>query len=180
MISNYSEISLYFAYGSNMSLKQMDERFAEGPAKLKNLGRWSLDSLELEKVSSLGKGIVRGYELNFHKKKMASEVFEGFATISPKLNAQVEGVVYQLGKLHLDVLDFYEGVKNLHYTPEKVSVEISSTNEILEAVAYIAHPTKVDERCKPSRSYLDKLISGATEFQLSADAIQKLTAWETI
>lgn len=170
----------YCAYGSNMDPDQMDLRRIEGPAKLKNLGRWSSDSLELAKASSLGKGIIKNYELNFHKKKAGSTDFEGFANISKKDNSQVEVVVYQVTKQHLQVLDFYEGVKNFHYTPEQISVEICSTSEILEATVYIAHPTKIDERCKPSKNYLEKLIAGATEFQFSDETIRRLKEWETI
>ncbi len=176
---NSKQDYLYFAYGSNMSSEQMEQRFIEGPAKLKELNRWPLETLTVEKISYLGKGIVRNYELNFHKKRMQSTNFEGFANISPKENSQVDGVVYGLKETHLHVLDYYEGVKIEHYTRETATVEINSTKESRQAVVYIAHPTKIDERCKPSKVYMEKLIKGAREFQLNAEFIQRLEQWPT-
>ncbi len=173
---------LYFAYGSNMLSQQMEQRFVDGPRILKERGQWSSESVTLEKITYLGKGVLQNYERDFSKKNTNSKLsdFEGYANITSKINSQVEGVVYQLGEQHLQVLDLYEGVTTGHYTREIVTVEVGATQKMETAVVYIAHPSKVDDQCKPSKVYLDKLIAGAREFKLHPQTIQKLEQWPTV
>lgn len=178
-VLNSQATCLYFAYGSNMNSEQMEKRMVEGPIKLKEFSRWPFESLVIdEKITYLGKGILKGYELNFHKMKTTSNK-EGFASLSPNEDSQVEGVIYKVKEIHLYVLDFYEGVKTDHYTKEKVNVEVCATQESHPSAVYIAHPSKIDKERKPSKDYLSGLIKGAREFNLSPETIQKLEKWPT-
>ena len=87
------EETLYFAYGSNINLEQMEHRCPDallvGPVTLQN------------------------YELQFRG--------SGFATVSPKKGSVVHGLLWKLTPKSEQALDRYEGYPR-HYTKEQVSV----------------------------------------------------------
>ena len=81
------EETLYFAYGSNINLEQMEHRCPDaqlvGPVTLQN------------------------YELQFRG--------SGFATVSPKKGSVVHGLLWKLTPKSEQALDRYEGYPR-HYT----------------------------------------------------------------
>ena len=85
--------TLYFAYGSNINLDQMEQRCP--------------DAVALETVT------LHGYELAFRA--------GGVATIIPHEGSQVNGLLWELTPKCEEALDFYEGFPRL-YTKEQVTV----------------------------------------------------------
>ena len=94
--------TLYFAYGSNINLGQMEQRCPGarivGPVTLEN------------------------YELRFRG--------HGFATIAPKENCSVHGLLWKLTPACEQALDRYEGYPR-HYTKEPVTVRTADGREFL-------------------------------------------------
>ena len=101
------EETLYFAYGSNINLEQMEHRCPDaqlvGPVTLQN------------------------YELQFRG--------SGFATVSPKKGSVVHGLLWKLTPKSEQALDRYEGYPR-HYTKEQVSVR-TTDDAAVSVMAYI-------------------------------------------
>lgn len=162
-----------FAYGSNMDPAQMQQRMTVGPLKLKEQGIWKGDTT-LPEVVFVARATLLDYELVFHKKKGSSEV-EGFATVHPKPRSYVDGVLWAVFESHLLVLDQYEGVNERHYSRDSLVVQ-TYENKSVDAYTYIAFPERLDASRKPSKEYVDKLIRGATHFNLREETIRSLQA----
>ena len=105
------EETLYFAYGSNITLEQMAHRCPDaqivGPVTLEN------------------------YELQFRG--------SGFATVAPKKGSTVHGLVWKLTPNCEQSLDRYEGYPR-HYTKQTVTVKDAAGNEIPVMVYIMAEP----------------------------------------
>lgn len=105
------EENLYFAYGSNLDLKQMAQRCPDaeivGPVRLEN------------------------YELRFRG--------NGFATVTPKKGGVVYGLVWKITPNCEQSLDRYEGYPR-HYTKETVTVKDAAGAEIPVMVYIMAEP----------------------------------------
>lgn len=105
------EETLYFAYGSNINLEQMEHRCPDallvGPVTLQN------------------------YELQFRG--------SGFATVAPKKGSTVHGLVWKLTPNCEQSLDRYEGYPR-HYTKQTVTVKDAAGNEIPVMVYIMAEP----------------------------------------
>lgn len=89
-----NENKLYFAYGSNMSEKQMGERCGN--------------------VKCFGKAVLKGYRV----------VERLYADINLDADAVTEGVLYELNTEQIEKLDKREGVKKEFYYRFEVPVEI--------------------------------------------------------
>ena len=98
------EETLYFAYGSNINLEQMEHRCPDaqlvGPVTLQN------------------------YELQFRG--------SGFATVAPKKDCVVHGLLWKLTPKSEQALDRYEGYPR-HYTKEQVSYYYRAIQQGFEA-----------------------------------------------
>ena len=105
------EETLYFAYGSNINLEQMEHRCPDaqlvGPVTLQN------------------------YELQFRG--------SGFATVAPKKGSTVHGLVWKLTPNCEQSLNRYEGYPR-HYTKQTVTVKDAAGNEIPVMVYIMAEP----------------------------------------
>ena len=105
------EETLYFAYGSNINLEQMEHRCPDaqlvGPVTLQN------------------------YELQFRG--------SGFATVAPKKGSTVHGLVWKITPNCEQSLDRYEGYPR-HYTKETVTVKDAAGTEIPVMVYIMAEP----------------------------------------
>lgn len=105
------EENLYFAYGSNLDLKQMAQRCPDaeivGPVRLEN------------------------YELRF--------CGSGFATVAPRKGSVVYGLVWKLTPNCEQSLDRYEGYPR-HYTKETVTVKDAAGAELPVMVYIMAEP----------------------------------------
>ena len=102
---------LYFAYGSNINLEQMEHRCPDaqivGPVTLEN------------------------YELQFRG--------HGFATVAPKEGSVVHGLLWKLPPVSEQTLDRYEGYPR-HYTKEQVSVRTTDGAAVSVMVYIMAEP----------------------------------------
>lgn len=124
---------LYFAYGSNMKLEQMESR---------------------GKVISHTTAVLRDHKLVFNKisKRNPSE---GFANVIKSSGSVVEGVLYLLDD-DISQLDKSEGVP-VHYTKETMTVE-RADGTTLNALVYIANPDRTADNLLPSKEYVGKLL----------------------
>jgi gamma-glutamylcyclotransferase (GGCT)/AIG2-like uncharacterized protein YtfP len=141
---------MYFAYGSNINMKQMKQRCPS--AKL------------------YSKAILQGYQIIFpiFSKKWGG----GVAGICLKKGRQVEGVVYKMSKEDLKKLDRFEGVDKGYYYRKKVKVIIEN-GSILETWTYFPN---IDYKSSfpPSKKYLKKIFEGAKEHGLSKKHLKYL------
>jgi len=143
---------LYFAYGSNMKLEQMESR---------------------SKVISHTTAVLRDHRLVFNKVSKKNPR-EGFANVVKSEGSVVEGVLYLLDD-DISKLDKSEGVPN-HYTKEFMTVE-RMDGTVLEALVYVANPTRTSENLLPSREYVEKLMENK---RLSKDYIKLIKEHETL
>jgi gamma-glutamylcyclotransferase len=145
----------YFAYGSNMDSKQMSGRSI--------------------RFSQRTHAILMGYRLEFNK-VASRNAQEGYANVITFENGILEGVLYEIPDSDLSKLDVHEGYPN-HYDRIKVKVKLEDGQEV-EAVAYIAQPSRVRDGLKPTRDYLDHLL--AAKDILSEAYRRKLEAFQTL
>ena len=131
----------YFAYGSNLSHKQMRKRcpgaLPVGPARL------------------------IGFRLVFagYSERWGGAV----ADVRPDADWYVQGGVYRLGEWELKSLDSYEGYPDF-YLREDAQILLPS-GELTTAVMYrMAYAHEIG---KPSRSYLETIISGFFNFKVT-------------
>ncbi len=137
----------YFAYASNMSRTQVEQRAGE-PAE--------------ERVARLD-----NYELNFDKVTRGGT---GSANLTPAEGETVWGVLYRLSEPQLRGLDRFEGVPE-HYRRSEVNVTDAEGHKV-GAQVYLAR--KVRKGLKPDRHYLARIVQGAEEHGLPADYIAQL------
>ena len=146
---------MYFAYGSNMNPKRMQERGI--------------------KFSRREDAILEGWRLEFNKVASRNPK-EGYANIEPDKETVVEGILYEIQNSDLEKLDIREGYPR-HYNREKVKVKLDNGEEI-ETITYIAQLDKVRDGLKPSKRYLNHLLRGCD--LLSKEYCEKLGRWETL
>ncbi len=140
----------YFAYGSNLSPKQMLKRcpHAKFIAKAKILNH----TLVFTGYSSRWRG--------------------GVATIINKQNSSVWGVIYELDPDCLSRLDGFEGLKYKRYKRKRVVCHFANGKKKLASV-YIKEPRKITHS---GRRYFSTIIAGAEHFELPANYIKTLRA----
>ena len=127
---------IYFAYGSNMDKVQMNVRGVS--------------------YTSRRFGKLRGFKLIFNKK--ASKGNYAFANIIESENDLVEGVLYEFPDTEIRKLDEAEGFPN-HYIRTTVTINDSLETPI-QAITYIANPTKIVDGLFPQKEYMDHLLAG--------------------
>jgi gamma-glutamylcyclotransferase len=143
---------VYFAYGSNMDFKRLEER-----------------GISFEFI---GLGILENYELQFNKiAKNKSGI--GYANVVKQEGSKVEGLLFSIDNIH--ILDRYEGFPE-HYLKENLS--IYHLNERIEATVYVAAPDKIGLNLMPEKSYLNRLLA-AKEY-LSQEYFDFLDSTKTI
>jgi gamma-glutamylcyclotransferase (GGCT)/AIG2-like uncharacterized protein YtfP len=126
--------ALYFAYGSNMSSRQMAERCPGAAAA--------------------GIGLLRGFRICFDR---YSEGRQGHvADIVEDAAGEVWGVRWLVTEEHLAALDRFEGVARGAYRRRNVSVEVDGVSQ--QAIAYqVVEP---EDEGAPSDSYLAPFRAG--------------------
>lgn len=154
--------TLYFAYGSDMSLRQMQQRLLEA-------------ELVLEEIPRHGARL-SDYELRFAK-KVPTHPTIGFASIHAVPGQVVEGVLYELPIAALKVLDDAEGVTEGHYRRVTLQVECEAIGTVA-AETYVPGDDWVGEGLKPARNHLYRLLAG--ERFLSEPYFQRLKRTESI
>lgn len=119
--------------------------------------------------------IVKSHSLKFNKVASRNRK-EGYANIVPDEEGVVEGVLYDMLDSELSKLDKYEGYPD-HYDRVKMWVQLDDGQEV-EAFVYVAQPHKVKEGLKPSREYLDHLLTARDI--VSESYHRRLASWETL
>lgn len=137
----------YFAYGSNMDMNRLS-------------GRGILPITR-------HKGVLKGWKLKFNKK--ASKGDWSFANIEPSEEDVVEGLVFNINRSDLKLLDKFEGAPR-HYRREILIVK--TYLEDVKCITYIAQPEHVVEGLLPTKEYMEFLINGAK--MLSEEYQEKL------
>lgn len=140
----------YFAYGSNMDIKRLEERVG--------------------KVKSACHGCLTNYELVFNKKGNHGERYANIRETQRERKEVVEGVLYKLTKEQIARLDSCEGFKpdrkksQNHYTRKEMRVTalLNKGRITVSAYVYVAeNPQFISETNNtPSQEYLGHLLEG--------------------
>jgi gamma-glutamylcyclotransferase (GGCT)/AIG2-like uncharacterized protein YtfP len=132
----------YFAYGSNLSHKQMRKRCPDAQPKLT--------------------AILPDHKLVFAGR---SQTWPngGVASIEPSEGVDVAGAVYEVSQKCLDSLDAWEGYPDT-YRRNNVTV-FTESGDPLEAITYV-RVMQSDER-QPSREYLDIIREGYKDWGIA-------------
>jgi gamma-glutamylcyclotransferase len=128
----------YFAYGSNMGVRRMEERKVPFSAR---------------RAAHLC-----GYCLKFNKVAKAN-YREGKANIILDEDGLVEGALYEIEAISLPKLDNKEKYPE-HYLKIPVKVRLPDNGQEVCAITYIAHPDKIKEGLKPTKVYLQHMLEG--------------------
>ena len=137
----------YFAYGSNMNKKQMQERCGSG-------------------ARFLGKAHLPGYKFVYDG---YSQNWKGaVANIVPSEDEVVWGVLYEVSEDCEKNLDKYEGLGTA-YQKKRVFV-YDDLGTAYEAFVYLREP---QEPGKPSEDYVKTVVEGAREAGIPEDYIKK-------
>ena len=137
---------LYFAYGSNMNLDQMDFR--------------------CPKAAVVGNVRLEDYRLTFCSRNSGS----GVATILPEKGSYVDGVLWKITEDCERHLDFYEGYPNL-YGKETITVT-DQENKKIQVMAYVMNAPYKDCPSKPSNFYLKGILEGCRQNGLQEQPIR--------
>ena len=121
------------------------------------------------------KGILKDWKLVFNKINRRLKG-AGFANIVPESNFFVEGIIFEVNEITIDVLDRYEGSPNAYH--KKIIPVETNDNKSINCIVYIANHSKTNNSLKPEKKYLDHLLKGK-EF-LSENYFSDLQKFETI
>jgi cation transport regulator ChaC len=145
-----ADILLYFAYGSNMLTKRLAGR--------------------TDDCRPLGRATLAGHRLSFHKRsKDGSGKANAFRTGDE--GDHVIGVVFEIPAAGKPGLDRAEGL-NKGYRQKSVRVLLDGIGEV-EAFAYTAEPSAIDECLKPTAEYREKVLAGAKEHGLPETYVEE-------
>lgn len=132
----------YFAYGSNLSRKQMLRRCPNAKPKFK--------------------AILPDHKLIFAgRSRQWSD--GGVASVTPRIGDEVAGGVYEISEECLASLDIYEGYPTL-YDRLTVTVFIEFSKPV-EAIAYIK--VRQSDETQPSQEYLDTIQDGYRDWGIA-------------
>jgi len=132
----------YFAYGSNLSQKQMAERCPDSkPAFVATLPNYKV--------------IFTGWERQWRG---------GVATLRRSADSKVTGGVYEISDKDLRLLDRYEGYPTV-YDRLKVTV-FARDGDPVEAVTYIKR--EQSEETQPSEKYLAIIRQGYKDWRIAS------------
>ncbi|TWU24604.1 gamma-glutamylcyclotransferase family protein [Bythopirellula polymerisocia] len=128
----------YFAYGSNCNHAVMEKKGV--------------------RFSSCQHAVLPGYRLLFNKKAMRENLPPdiGFANINEDPTGTVEGILYDIVDDHLALLDESERYPD-HYT--RIAITVQTKDKLVPCTTYQALPDKIASGLKPSRNYLNHILS---------------------
>jgi len=138
---------LYFAYGSNMSPRQMARRCPG--------------------ARPVGRAALADWRFNITKR--------GSATISRDEGATVHGVLWRVTPAHVHTLDLYEGVAAGHYVRRAVAVTPEVGVETRRVLTYVhtCHGSGTARVMYMTTA----ILPGARAFGLPGPYIEALEAW---
>lgn len=150
------------AYSSLMSGKELRMR----------LGWTDMEETKFREQTNPQKCILKKYRLTFNKPESDSNTGVGRANIveDADVNEFVEGVVYQLPKPVVEFLDKNE----VGYIRKPISVNIGE--KTTDVQVYIAESPL--DGLKPDKDYLETILAGAREHQLSPQYIAKIESFK--
>jgi len=151
---------LYFAYGSNMNQKDLDDHCRKKGKPFIHLASKS------PKVY-----VLRSFKLDFNYYSYSRE--GGAANIEPARGEHVEGVLFDINDVDKRTIDDKEGAPN-NYREILVSVILRDGTKIENVTAYTVCENKKREFTPPTRKYRQIIIDGARDFGLSEEWIKKL------
>ncbi len=141
--------TLYFAYGSNLSIRQMRRRCPGSEV--------------------VGRARLPGYRLGFTR--YATKRKGGVADIVPEPGAEVWGALYTVDDAGMASLDEFEGVPRAY---RRIDVTVfDDEGTALVAIAYLANKTG---EFAPGREYLGIIITGSRDHRLPDEYVQALEA----
>lgn len=142
-----SQESLYFAYGSNINLGQMEVRCPDAqvvePAVLEN------------------------YELLFRGNERAF----GVATIRPMEGCQVHGLLWKITPECERSLDHYEGYPRL-YEKQQITLSTKSGQQV-SAMVYVMTREKERVPSMPTRGYFIGILEGFQQSGLPVKSLEQ-------
>jgi gamma-glutamylcyclotransferase (GGCT)/AIG2-like uncharacterized protein YtfP len=141
----------YFAYGSNLLPKRIEQRV--GP------------------LTSIGAAILPNQKINFSK---ISTDGSGKCTIVPCRRQNVHGVVYELSLRAKALLDEIEGIGKGY---QSVLYKIDGFGECF---AYVAEPAYIDENIKPYEWYKQLVLQGCQFHRFPKTYIKRIQSYESI
>ena len=148
-------MTYYFAYGSNMSLEQM--------------------KIRCPSCKMIAIGELRDYLLEFPRWSKSRKC--GVSSIIYKKDSNVWGVIFELIGDDVTKLDRKEGYRNTRPADKnsynKIDVAVSSAGNTIKCMTYIANPE--DGEYRPSRSYMNDILTGARENELPEEYIHWLS-----
>ena len=138
--------TLYFAYGSNLWLKQMALRC---PSSVK-----------------VGTGILDSYKWGITSR--------GYANVYPSSNDVVYGIIYTLSEADEVDLDRYEGVSGGCYIKKDLDITLLSTGGEEKMIRCLVHidPT-LEGHFKPRKEYIRRINSGLKDANLPVEWVQQ-------
>ena len=142
-------MNYYYAYGSNLNLKQMTTRCPSA------------------QVVALAK--LHNYIVTFPRKHRNWPA--GVASVEAKTGHDVEGVIYSISDEDLLALDEAENLQQNEYYREELKLDVSGKEQL--AWVYIANEMP-EAPYLPDQTYMTRIISGAKEQGLSPAYINHL------
>jgi hypothetical protein len=88
----------------------------------------------------------------------------------------VVGVIFDLDECELPMLDKSEGAGKGYDRKDHFPVLIAGSHVPLDAVTYIASPSCIDCKLKPFDWYLNLVVEGARQHELSPEYVSALEA----
>lgn len=140
--------NIYFAYGSNLNLRQMAQRCPT--AKL------------------LGTGAIPDHELLFRGR----EEGQSYLTVRPCPGAQVPVAAFSVQPSDVHELDLYEDVPGGLYRVEPIAAEVCGSNScgMLEGFWYVMNDAR---RLPPSQEYWETIVEGYRDVGFDATLLEK-------
>jgi gamma-glutamylcyclotransferase (GGCT)/AIG2-like uncharacterized protein YtfP len=135
---------LYFGYGSNLDMEQMEWRCPGA----RPIGPANLD----------------GYKLEFR----ANATGYGYLTVTPEAASTVNGGLWEIRSDHVAALDRYEGYPRLYYR-RTMRVRLT-TGEAVRALVYAMTPGHILRM--PTRDYLRTCTRGFNDFGLDTEPLR--------
>jgi gamma-glutamylcyclotransferase (GGCT)/AIG2-like uncharacterized protein YtfP len=128
----------YFAYGMNTNLGSM--------------------AMRCPRARSLGAATLAHYKFEF----------KSFATVTPKMSQEVQGVLWEITEGCERSLDQLEGYPVFY---GKINVWVEHQGELVPCMTYLMYPE--EELAYPSDSYVNMLTEGYTSHGIELDQINR-------
>ncbi|MCG8428834.1 MAG: gamma-glutamylcyclotransferase [Chromatiales bacterium] len=144
----------YFGFGSNMNMTSLRAKGVEPLAARR--------------------AVLHGWCLRFNVQHFfRHEGGVGNIEHCEEAGSRVLGVLYDCPDESLQPLDAVEAYGHGY---DRITVEVEADGERISALTYVGMPEFIDDRCLPSRRYLNIVVDGARQAGLDSDYIQALKA----